>query len=85
MEVHLECKSTETFLLCPICSSKISDKPEPGTHAFTFVYECGTEIDYPMGCDGAMYGATCTGEIKRFVMPEVKITDEMREAMRKWR
>lgn len=82
MDKNLECKSTEIINSCPICNSEIKSRPESGTHAFTIIYECGTEIDYPIGHDGASYGASCNGKIKRFVMPKIKITNEMRESMK---
>jgi len=71
---HLKCKKTETIELCPICNSfpiEEDMQPQAGTHMFTRVYECLTEIDFPIGYDGAEYGVTCNGEIKRFEMPEV--------------
>jgi hypothetical protein len=83
MDKFLECKSSEIFDRCPICTSKIESRPQAGTHAFTIIYECGTEIDYPIGHDGASYGATCTGEIERFDMSKIKVTKEMVKKMRK--
>ena len=69
---HLECKKHDTIELCPICNSMKkphSEWPEMGTHAFTIPYDCGTEIDYPIGSNGAMYGVSCDGQVKRFVQP----------------
>jgi len=66
MDTYLEIDKYETFKACPICGSGIANRPESGTHAFTIVYVCGTEIDYPIGQDGALYGKTCDGRIKRF-------------------
>ena len=80
----LENSKEETIFNCPICGSiQISchDWPEPSLHGFTVPHLCGTEIDYPIGHDGATYGCTCDGEIKRFVMPE--ISEETRERFRK--
>jgi len=65
---HLKCKKTETIELCPICNCfpiEEDMQPQAGTHMFTRVYECLTEIDFPIGYDGAEYGVTCNGEIKR--------------------
>lgn len=71
---HLECPKHDTLDVCPICNSlqkPRSEWPESGTHAFTIPYECGTEIDYPIGSNGAMYGVSCNGEVKRFTQPEI--------------
>lgn len=72
--IHLECPKNDTIELCPICNSMKkpqSEWPEGGTHAFTIPYECGTEIDYPIGHNGALYGVTCTGEVQRYKQPEL--------------
>ena len=57
---------------CPICDAKrTEEQPEYSMHAFTLIYECGTEIDYPIGHVGAMYGASCDGKFKRItITPE---------------
>ena len=68
----LECNSDELIDECPICKANKKHEgewPQAGTHVFTVIYECNTEIDYPIGHDGADYGVTCDGKIKRFVMP----------------
>ena len=68
----LDCKKEDVITRCPICNSGLKmNQPDSGTHITTREYACGTEIDYPIGHDGATYGATCDGEIKRFVMPEI--------------
>lgn len=77
---YLECPKYETIELCPICGSEQKEQsewPQSGTHVFTIPYECGTELDYPIGHEGATFGVTCDGNVKRYVMPE--ITDEIRE------
>lgn len=69
MDDFLDCKGTETIEECPICGQlPIPEElqPEAGTHAFTIIYKCSTEIDFPIGYDGAVFGATCDGKIKRF-------------------
>ena len=87
MSEFLDCPKDETIELCPICNSpkKPTDEwPESGTHIFTIPYECGTEIDYPIGYEGASYGATCDGKVKKYTMP--KITKEEKEKLLKeWR
>ena len=65
---HLRCHKNQTIELCPLCNSLQKPKdewPESGTHVFTIPYECGTQIDFPIGHNGATYGVTCDGEIKR--------------------
>jgi len=72
---NLKCDKGTTIGVCPICkSNQMDDKywPVSGTHVFTIPYECGTEIDYPIGHNGAQYGVTCDKMVKRFVMPSVK-------------
>ena len=38
---------------CPICDTGImlpdEEQPQAGTHAYTVVYDCGTEVDYTYG------------------------------------
>lgn len=73
---YLECKSTETIKECPICGAlpKHQDEwPESGTHAFTIPYNCGTEIDFPMGHDGATMGVSCDGKHERTVLDFTKL------------
>lgn len=70
----LDCKKDETIEVCPICGAEqVNDQqwPQSGTHAFTIPYECGTEIDYPIGYDGATYGVSCNGEVKRITLPKL--------------
>lgn len=70
----LKCPSNETISNCPICDSDqipSDDWPQAGTHIFTIPYKCGTEIDYPIGHEGATYGSTCDGKVKRYVLPEI--------------
>lgn len=65
---HLRCHKNSTIDECPICASQpiAQDlQPQSGTHVFTKVYECGTEIDFPIGYNGAEYGVSCNGEVKR--------------------
>ena len=37
---------------CPICKLDnelpLEEQPQPGTHAYTIVFQCGTEIDFPI-------------------------------------
>lgn len=69
MNDFLDCKSNETIKVCPICGQlPVADElqPESGTHAFTIIFKCSTEIDFPIGHDGAFFGRTCNGKIKRF-------------------
>jgi rubrerythrin len=46
---------------CPICSSPASDKqPQEGLHAYTTVYDCGTEITKAFGSDDeGIYDKRC--------------------------
>jgi len=82
----LECSKNDIILVCPICKAERKDEdewPEGGTHAFTIPYECGTEIDYPIGYDGASYGVKCDGSLKRFEMPDVsKMSEEKKKILR---
>ena len=74
MDDFIECGRLEIIPKCPICDKglqKDSKQPEYGTHVFTKVYKCGTEIDYPMGNSGARYGVSCDNRFKRFVMPKI--------------
>ena len=55
-----------TYDRCPICDADQKIKqPEPSLHAFTLIYECGTEVDYPLGQVGASFGVSCDGKVKR--------------------
>jgi len=42
-------------MICPICNKGKAlpneKQPQPGTHAYTIVYDCGTKIDYAYGYD----------------------------------
>lgn len=46
---------------CPICSEHASDEqPEPSLHAYTTVYDCGTEITKAFGSDDeGIYDKRC--------------------------
>ena len=63
------------YNVCPICEAeRTNEQPEYSLHAFTLIYECGTEIDYPIGHIGAMYGASCDGKVKRTIItPEMLV------------
>lgn len=57
-------KNKKVFLVdhrCPICSSPASDKqPQEGLHAYTTVYDCGTEITKAFGSDDeGIYDKRC--------------------------
>ena len=86
MTEFLECSKNEAIDQCPICNADMLDDmywPQAGTHAFTIPYECGTEIDYPIGYDGASYGVKCDGSLKRFEMPDVsKMSEEKKKILR---
>ena len=74
-KTHLKLKKNEMIHECPICGSlqvEEEKQPQSGTHMFTRAFNCGTEIDFPIGYDGAEYGVTCTGEIKRFELPDFR-------------
>lgn len=61
-------KMEGVFELCPICGAgrePEEKQPQSGTHAFTMIHKCGTEVDYPIGQIGASFGATCDGKVKR--------------------
>ena len=86
-KTHLKLKKTEMIHECPICNSlpvPEVEQPQAGTHVFTRVFSCSTEIDFPIGYDGAEYGVTCTGEVKRFEMPDIsKMSDAQRQKLQK--
>ena len=87
-KTHLKCKKNEMIELCPICNSlqkSQDEQPQMGTHVFTIVFECGTEIDFPIGYDGAEYGVTCTGEVKRFDMEDMlnRMSNSKKQAIAK--
>lgn len=47
---------------CPICGKpevEEDKQPQPGTHIITLVYECGTEVDYPLGSDDYVVSKRC--------------------------
>jgi len=82
----LECPKNGNIEKCPICNSMqvaYHKWPESGTHVFTIPYECGTEIDYPMGHHGCSFGVKCDGTLKRFEMPEIPkvLPDETKETL----
>ncbi len=58
---------------CPICGSILTPSdtwPQSGTHVFTKVFECGTEVDCAISEGPEEVGSTCDGSIKRFDMKE---------------
>ena len=70
--IELSCSKDKIIEHCPICNAISSDKetqPQAGTHVFTIIYACGTEIDYPIGHEGVSLGKTCDNTITRFVLP----------------
>jgi len=49
---------------CPICNTgerlPNNKQPESSLHAFTILYDCGSEIIYPLGTDEIMIEIDCT-------------------------
>lgn len=61
---------------CPICNSNeiASDKqPQPSMHAFTIIFECGTEIvqAFYSEINDYVFEVKCDGTLKRFDMDEL--------------
>ena len=60
---------------CPVCNEGTilpdDQQPQPGTHAYTIVFDCGTEIDYAYGDDNP-----------EDVEPSHKCTDGKKQSMK---
>jgi len=53
-------------MICPICNKgrvlPDEKQPQPGTHAYTIVYDCGTKIDHAFSHDYKEISVKCTDE-----------------------
>jgi len=85
--IMLSCEKDSIIDNCPICGSNpIPEKqwPQPGLHAFTIPYECGTYIDYVIGHSGASYNKRCDNIlIQSKEATVVKLNDSQKEEIRR--
>jgi len=68
---------------CPICGTdKIQESKQPpsGTHVFTVIYECGSEVDFPIGSNEFIISKRCD-EINDSLFPEIDYVDHKLESI----
>ena len=65
------------MLNCPYCKSGIplpdNEQPQAGTHAFTIVYDCGTEYDFGFGEAEGILSHKCTDGKKVSMEESIKL------------
>ncbi len=61
---------------CPICERKEKkEQPQSGTHCYTTVFECGTELDFIIGEEGYEFSQRCDQPRKRSFMEQLQFPD----------
>jgi len=69
--------------VCPICGKPKMEEdkqPQPGTHIITVIYECGSELNYPLGSNEFIISKRCD-EVYDSWFPEIDYVDHKLESI----